>query len=54
MSQIVKYDDKDLEKLSLFARHLRSMLDEQRLEEDEIDLSKVEATIAYQRSTNSI
>lgn len=42
MSQIVEYDDKDLEKLSLFARHLRPLLHEQRLEEDEVDLSNVE------------
>ena len=42
MSQIVEYDDKDLEKLSLFARHLRPLLHEQRVEEDEIDLSNVE------------
>ena len=42
MSQIVDYDDKDLEKLSLFARHLRPLLHEQRVEEDEIDLSNVE------------
>jgi Type III restriction enzyme, res subunit./Type I restriction enzyme R protein N terminus (HSDR_N). len=42
MSQIVEYDDKDLEKLSLFARHLRPLLHEQHLAEDEIDLSNVE------------
>ncbi|MEI2265444.1 type I restriction endonuclease subunit R [Erwinia sp. CGal63] len=42
MSQIVDYDDKDLEKLSLFARHLRPMLHEQRIAEDEVDLSNVE------------
>lgn len=42
MSQIVEYDDKDLEKLSLFARHLRPLLHEQHLTEDEIDLSNVE------------
>lgn len=42
MSQIVEYDDQSLEKLSLFARHLRPLLHEQRLEEDEIDLSNVE------------
>ncbi|HHT8828386.1 TPA: type I restriction endonuclease subunit R, partial [Yersinia enterocolitica] len=42
MSQIVEYDDKDLEKLSLFARHLRPLLHEQRVEEDEVDLSNVE------------
>ncbi|PIT38974.1 restriction endonuclease subunit R [Snodgrassella alvi] len=42
MSQIVDYDDKDLEKLSLFARHLRPLLREQRIEDDKIDLSNVE------------
>ncbi|SFN24763.1 type I restriction enzyme, R subunit [Izhakiella capsodis] len=42
MSQIVDYDDKNLEKLSLFARHLRPLLHEQRIEEDEIALSNVE------------
>jgi type I restriction enzyme R subunit len=42
MSQIVEYDDKELEKLSLFARHLRPLLHEQRVEEDEVDLSNVE------------
>ena len=40
MSQIVDYDDKDLEKLSLFARHLRPMLRETFMEDD-IDLSDV-------------
>jgi len=39
MSQIVDYDDKDLEKLSLFARNLRPMLRENFMEEDDIDLS---------------
>jgi type I restriction enzyme R subunit len=42
MSQIVVYDDKELEKLSLFARNLRPMLREHMLDEDEIDLSNVE------------
>ena len=41
MSQIVEYDDKDLEKLSLFARNLRPLLREQLADEDEIDLSNV-------------
>jgi type I restriction enzyme R subunit len=41
MSQIVDYDDKDLEKLSLYARHLRPLLREELLDEDEIDLSDV-------------
>jgi type I restriction enzyme, R subunit len=41
MSQIVDYDNKDLEKLSLYARNLRPMLREIILEEDEIDLDNV-------------
>jgi type I restriction enzyme, R subunit len=42
MSQIVDYDDKDLEKLSLYARNLRPLLRELRSEDDGIDLSGVE------------
>jgi type I restriction enzyme R subunit len=42
MSQIVDYDDKDLEKLSLYARNLRPMLREAAIEEDEVDLSNVQ------------
>jgi hypothetical protein len=38
MSQIVDYDDTDLEKLSLYARNLRPMLRETLLDEDDIDL----------------
>ena len=41
MSQIVDYDDKDLEKLSLYARNLRPMLREAAVDEDEIDLNGV-------------
>ena len=42
MSQIVDYDDKDLEKLSLYARNLRPMLREASIDgEDDIDLSSV-------------
>jgi len=41
MSQIVDYDDKDLEKLSLYARNLRPMLRESVMEEDYIDLDSV-------------
>lgn len=41
MSQIVDYNDKDLEKLSLYARHLRPMLRESLVEDDEIDLDNV-------------
>ena len=42
MSQIVDYNDKDLEKLSLYARNLRPMLRESVVDEDDIDLSNVE------------
>ncbi len=41
MSQIVDYDDKDLEKLSLYARNLRPMLREALLEEDDMALDNV-------------
>jgi len=41
MSQIVDYDDKALEKFSLYARNLRPMLRETLLEEEGIDLSSV-------------
>ena len=41
MSQIVDYSDSDLERLSLYARHLRPMLREQLAEDDEIDLDNV-------------
>ncbi|MFC3022931.1 type I restriction endonuclease subunit R [Vibrio zhugei] len=41
MSQIVDYDDKELEKLSLYARHLRPMLREKVIEDDELDLGNV-------------
>ncbi|MDO9267810.1 MAG: DEAD/DEAH box helicase family protein [Methylobacter sp.] len=41
MSQIVDYDNKDLEKLSLYARNLRPMLRETVLDDDDIDLDSV-------------
>ena len=41
MSQIVDYGNKDLEKLSLYARNLRPMLRESLLDEDDIDLGNV-------------
>ncbi|MBT3487376.1 MAG: type I restriction endonuclease subunit R [Desulfobacula sp.] len=41
MSQIVDYDNKDLEKLSIYARNLRPMLRESLIEEDDIDLGNV-------------
>jgi len=43
MSQIIEYNDKDLEKLSVFARHLRPLLRVELLDEDP-DLSSVEMT----------
>ena len=47
MSQIVDYDSKDLERLSLYARNLRPMLREAIVEEDDIDLSNV--TLSHYR-----
>ena len=41
ISQIVPFDDLELEKLSLFARKLRPMLREASVEEDEVDLDNV-------------
>jgi type I restriction enzyme R subunit len=41
MSQIVDYNDKDLEKLSMYARNLRPMLKESLIDEDDIDLQGV-------------
>ncbi|MGO3345672.1 MAG: type I restriction endonuclease subunit R [Marinomonas sp.] len=41
MSQIVDYDDKNLEKLSLYARNLRPMLREAAVDEEDIDLNSV-------------
>ena len=41
MSQIVDYDDKDLEKLSLYARNLQPLLRESLDDEDEVDLSNI-------------
>ncbi|WP_269915558.1 type I restriction endonuclease subunit R [Acinetobacter sp. HY1485] len=42
MSQIVDFDDVEFEKLSIFARYLRHLLQEQITTEDEIDLSNIE------------
>lgn len=44
LSQIAEIADRDLEKLSLFARHLQPLLREYALEEDEIDLSDLSMT----------
>jgi type I restriction enzyme, R subunit len=47
MSQIVDYNDKNLEKLSLYARNLRPMLREALIDEEPIDLSNV--TLSHYR-----
>ena len=44
MSQIVDYDNKELEKLSLYARHLRPLLRKKPDDEDDIDLSNIALT----------
>ncbi|WP_202899050.1 type I restriction endonuclease subunit R [Ahrensia sp. 13_GOM-1096m] len=41
ISQIVDYDDKDLEKLSIYARQLAPLLREANIDEDEMDLGDV-------------
>ncbi len=41
MSQIVDYDNKDLEKLSLYARNLQPMLRESNIDESNFDLNNV-------------
>jgi len=42
ISQIVAFDDRELEKLNLYARHLAPLLREEEVEPDQIDLSGVE------------
>jgi type I restriction enzyme, R subunit len=42
MSQIVDYDNKELEKLSLYARNLRPMLRETVTDDDDVDLNAIE------------
>jgi len=44
MSQIIDYDKQELDKLSLFARHLRPLLREEEDDEEDIDLSSVVLT----------
>ena len=41
VSQIIPFDDPELEKLNVFSRHLLPMLRQEAIEEDEIDLSAV-------------
>lgn len=40
MSQIIDYDNKDIEKISLYARHLQPMLRE-RLDDNEVYFSNI-------------
>lgn len=47
ISQIVNYDDKDLEKLSLYVRQLGPLLREANIDEDELDLGDV--TLSHYR-----
>jgi type I restriction enzyme, R subunit len=44
MSQIVDYDDKDLEKLNLYARHLYPLLREEEEQDDTPDLTNIQLT----------
>jgi type I restriction enzyme R subunit len=44
MSQIVDYDDKNLEKLNLYARHLAPLLREENPDDDTPDLTSVQLT----------
>jgi len=44
MSQIIDYDDPELEKLNLFARHLRPLLREKLDDDEDVDLTNVEMT----------
>jgi len=44
MSQIIDYDKKELDELSLYARHLRPLLHEDADDEEDIDLSSVVLT----------
>jgi type I site-specific restriction-modification system R (restriction) subunit len=44
MSQIVDYDDRNLEKLNLYARHLAPLLREENPDDDSPDLSSVQLT----------
>ena len=44
LSQIVDFEDRELEQLNVFARHLHPLLRTDRLEEDEIDISELDLT----------
>ncbi|MGK7296250.1 MAG: type I restriction enzyme subunit R domain-containing protein, partial [Candidatus Wenzhouxiangella sp. M2_3B_020] len=44
LAQIVDYDDRELESLSVYARHLHPLLRVERLDDDELDLSELDLT----------
>lgn len=44
LSQIVEYDDPELEQLCIYARHLQPLLHTDRLDHDEIDVSELALT----------
>ncbi len=44
LAQIVDYDDDELEKLCVFARHLHPLLRTERLDDEELDLSELDLT----------
>jgi type I restriction enzyme R subunit len=44
LAQIVDYDDRELESLCVFARHLHPLLRTERLDDDELDLSELDLT----------
>lgn len=44
LSQVIDYDDHELERLNVFARHLHPLLRPSQLEEEDIDLSELQLT----------
>ena len=44
LSQVIDFDDRELEQFCVFARHLHPVLETRRLDDDQIDLSELELT----------
>ena len=44
LSQIIDYDDAELEQLNVYAKHLYSLLNTSRLDEEEVDISELSLT----------
>jgi len=44
LSQVLEFDDRELEQLCVYARHLHPLLETRRLSDDELDLSELELT----------